>query len=93
MFTLIIYVFNIFPTVVTEGGVYILDLAAKLDQCAEYICKQTWGEIDYPPPFGREAYPEVYNFNFLPVNTFTNIINYCKVWIVSPLPKVSPPRK
>ena len=38
---------------------YILDLAAKLDQCAEYLCKQTWGEIDFPPPFGREAYPEV----------------------------------
>ena len=50
---------NFFVTVVTGGKVYILDLAAKLDQCAEYLCKQTWGDIDFPPPFGREAYPEV----------------------------------
>lgn len=46
------------PLVVTGGKVYILDLAAKLDQCAEYICKQQWGEIEFPPPFGREAFPE-----------------------------------
>jgi len=39
--------------------VFILDLAAKLDQCAEYICKQQWGDLEFPPPFGREAFPEV----------------------------------
>lgn len=38
---------------------HVLDLAAKLDQTAEFICKTEWGEIDFPPPFGREAYPEV----------------------------------
>ena len=38
---------------------YILDLAAKLDQCAEFLCKSTWGEVEYPAPFGRDAYPEV----------------------------------
>lgn len=38
---------------------FVLDLAAKLDQCAEYLCKAAWGEVDYPAPFGREAYPEV----------------------------------
>jgi len=38
--------------------IYILDLAAKLDQCAEYLCKQKWGEVVFPPPFGREAFPE-----------------------------------
>jgi len=46
-------------TVVTGGKVFILDLAAKIDQCAEYICKQQWGDLEFPPPFGREAYPEV----------------------------------
>lgn len=46
------------PLVVTGGQVYILDLAAKLDQCAEYLCKQKWGDIEFPPPFGREALPE-----------------------------------
>lgn len=46
------------PLVVTKGEIYILDLAAKLDATAEFICKTKWGEIDYPPPFGRDAYPE-----------------------------------
>ena len=46
-------------TVVSGGKVYILDLAAKIDQCAEYICKQQWGDLEFPPPFGREAFPEV----------------------------------
>lgn len=46
------------PLVVTGGQVYILDLAAKIDQCAEYLCKHLWGDVEFPPPFGREAYPE-----------------------------------
>jgi len=46
------------PLVVTGDNVYVLDLAAKLDQCAEFMCKGQWGEVNFPPPFGREAYPE-----------------------------------
>lgn len=46
-------------TVVTKDGVYVLDLAAKVDATADYICKVKWGDIEFPPPFGREAYPEV----------------------------------
>ncbi|XP_076240765.1 ATP-citrate synthase [Calliopsis andreniformis] len=46
------------PLVVTDNGIYILDLAAKLDTTADFICRPDWGEIDYPPPFGRDAYPE-----------------------------------
>lgn len=45
--------------VVTDDGVYILDMAAKIDATAEYICKPKWGDVEFPPPFGREAYPEV----------------------------------
>ena len=45
------------PLVVTQGKVYILDLAAKLDATAEYLCKSKWGNIDFPPPFGRDALP------------------------------------
>lgn len=45
--------------VVTGGNVYVLDLAAKIDQCAEYLCKAQWGELEFPPPFGRDALPEV----------------------------------
>lgn len=47
------------PLVVTApGDIYILDLAAKLDATADFLCRPQWGEIDYPPPFGRDAYPE-----------------------------------
>ena len=37
----------------------MLDLAAKLDSTAEFLCKKQWGDIDFPPPFGRDALPEV----------------------------------
>ncbi|CAG2104337.1 unnamed protein product, partial [Medioppia subpectinata] len=46
------------PLVVTKNSINILDLAAKLDSTAEFICKQKWGEFEYPPPFGRDAFPE-----------------------------------
>ncbi|XP_035389390.1 ATP-citrate synthase isoform X2 [Electrophorus electricus] len=46
------------PLVVTQGGVYVLDMAAKLDATADFICKPKWGDVEFPPPFGREAYPE-----------------------------------
>lgn len=46
------------PLVVTKDSIYVLDLAAKLDSTADFICRPKWGEIDYPPPFGRDAYPE-----------------------------------
>ena len=44
---------------VTGDGVYVLDMAAKIDATADYICKAKWGDVEFPPPFGREAYPEV----------------------------------
>ncbi|EGI68476.1 PREDICTED: ATP-citrate synthase [Acromyrmex echinatior] len=46
------------PLVITDNAIHVLDLAAKLDTTADFICKPDWGEIDYPPPFGRDAYPE-----------------------------------
>lgn len=46
------------PLVVTDNQVFILDLASKIDQTADYLCKSKWGDIDFPPPFGRDAYPE-----------------------------------
>lgn len=48
------------PLVVTNDQIYMLDLAAKLDSTADFICRTQWGEIDYPPPFGRDAYPGKY---------------------------------
>ncbi|XP_066144659.1 ATP-citrate synthase isoform X2 [Euwallacea fornicatus] len=46
------------PLVVTDNEIYILDLAAKLDATADFMCKPKWGEINYPSPFGRDAFPE-----------------------------------
>nr|AUZ82868.1 ATP citrate lyase [Tigriopus kingsejongensis] len=46
------------PLVVTPDKIYILDLAAKLDATADFICRGKWGKVDYPPPFGRDAFPE-----------------------------------
>jgi hypothetical protein len=45
--------------VMVGDKVYALDLAAKLDQTAEFLCKTRWGDIEFPPPFGRDAFPEV----------------------------------
>ena len=47
------------PLVVTDQNVHVLDLACKIDQTADYLCKTKWGDIDFPPPFGRDAFPEV----------------------------------
>jgi len=49
------------PLVVQDGKVHVLDLAAKLDATAEYLCKLDWGDMEFPPPFGRDALPEVCN--------------------------------
>ena len=49
-------------TVVSGGKVHMLDLAAKLDSTAEYLCKLSWGDVEFPPPFGRDALPEVVKY-------------------------------
>ena len=47
------------PLIVTTKRVHVLDLASRLDQTAEYVCASKWGPIEFPPPFGRDAYAEV----------------------------------
>jgi len=51
------------PFVVTDNKIVPLDLAAKLDDTAEFESGPKWGGIDFPSPFGRmlskeEAYIE-----------------------------------
>lgn len=51
------------PFVVTNDSVIPLDLAAKVDNTAEFESGAKWGKIEYPAPFGRshtkeEAYIE-----------------------------------
>ena len=52
-------VYLCYHLVIIGQSIYMLDLAAKLDQTAEFICKLNWGNLTFPPPFGREALPEV----------------------------------
>ncbi|OAF65048.1 hypothetical protein A3Q56_07239, partial [Intoshia linei] len=46
------------PLVYVNRKFHILDIAAKLDQTANYLCARLWGGVAFPPPFGRNAYPE-----------------------------------
>ncbi|MBN1552850.1 ATPase [bacterium] len=51
------------PFVVRKDRIFPLDLAAKLDDTAEFISGKKWGGITFPSPFGRmlskeEAYIE-----------------------------------
>jgi len=42
----------------SDNTVVPLDMAAKLDETAGFLCAHKWGDVDWPPPFGRAAYPE-----------------------------------
>lgn len=46
------------PLVVVDDKIYVLDLAAKVDQTADFECADKWGNLDYPAPFGRGQTPE-----------------------------------
>lgn len=42
------------PLVVLPGGRCVpLDLAATIDETAGFLVKDKWGDIEFPPPFGR----------------------------------------
>ncbi|KAI1716194.1 ATP citrate lyase citrate-binding domain-containing protein [Ditylenchus destructor] len=51
------------PLVVSKGKIYILDLAAKLDETAAFLCSELWktrsgDPVEFPAPFGRDLTPE-----------------------------------
>lgn len=46
------------PLVARDDGVLMLDMAAKLDETAEFVCGPQWGDVEFPAPFGREPAPE-----------------------------------
>lgn len=46
------------PLVFAAGSVFPLDMAAKVDEAAAFLCGRKWGELDFPAPFGRAPYPE-----------------------------------
>lgn len=47
------------PIVYTADDVIVpLDLAAKIDETAAFLCQSHWGHLDFPAPFGRKEFPE-----------------------------------
>ncbi|KAH9085609.1 hypothetical protein Ae201684P_005315 [Aphanomyces euteiches] len=46
------------PIVVVGDKITPLDMAAKLDETANFLCGSKWGEIEFPAPFGRAKFPE-----------------------------------
>jgi ATP citrate (pro-S)-lyase len=38
--------------------IFPLDMAAKIDEAADFLCQKKWGELEFPAPFGRPPYPE-----------------------------------
>ncbi|KAF1744412.1 hypothetical protein MXB_5657 [Myxobolus squamalis] len=45
--------FNPIIVVPYNSSLYIVDIAAKIDSCAEFVCAQKWQLCQYPPVFGR----------------------------------------
>mmetsp|Transcript_55763 Transcript_55763/g.103149 ORF Transcript_55763/g.103149 Transcript_55763/m.103149 type:complete len:1088 (-) Transcript_55763:158-3421(-) len=43
---------------ISDTQVIPLDLVGKIDETANFLCAQKWGELDWPAPFGRAQYPE-----------------------------------
>ena len=42
------------PLVQTDDGmIHVVDLAAKLDETASFLCGSDWGRLSFPPQFGR----------------------------------------
>lgn len=46
------------PLVMSDTSIFPLDLAAKIDETAYFLCSSSWGEIDFPPAFGRLEFAE-----------------------------------
>ena len=46
------------PLAVNGNNVAPLDTKARLDDTACYLCGKKWCAVSFPPPFGREPFPE-----------------------------------
>lgn len=46
------------PLAVNGNEVVPLDTKARLDDTASYLCGKKWCSVSFPPPFGREPFPE-----------------------------------
>ena len=46
------------PLVIIDDKCYALDMAAKIDEAAHFLCEKKWGDLAFPAPFGRAPHKE-----------------------------------
>lgn len=46
------------PIVLVGDQLSVLDMAAKVDETASFLVGDKWGELEFPPAFGRAKFPE-----------------------------------
>ena len=46
------------PLIATKGGFIPVDLVARLDDTAQFVCGKKWGPLEFPAPFGRRLTKE-----------------------------------
>ncbi|TDH72157.1 hypothetical protein CCR75_009807 [Bremia lactucae] len=46
------------PIVLLGDQISVLDMAAKVDETANFLVGDRWGDIEFPPAFGRAKFPE-----------------------------------
>lgn len=46
------------PLVITDTEIVPVDVKARLDDTAAFLCEDLWGPIEFPPPFGRSQTEE-----------------------------------
>ncbi|RLN53572.1 hypothetical protein BBJ29_005542 [Phytophthora kernoviae] len=46
------------PIVLVGDQISVLDMAAKLDETANFLVGESWGTLEFPPAFGRAKFPE-----------------------------------
>ncbi|GAB9462945.1 Atp-citrate synthase [Globisporangium polare] len=46
------------PIVLVGEQISVLDMAAKVDETASFLVGDKWGELEFPPAFGRAKFPE-----------------------------------
>lgn len=46
------------PIVLVGEQISVLDMAAKIDETANFLVGDRWGQLEFPPAFGRAKFPE-----------------------------------
>lgn len=46
------------PLFIKGNQITPLDCKARVDDTAAFLCAKKWGELSFPPPFGRQPFPE-----------------------------------